>query len=335
MSLSSTPDSALTPIHRIGAVANLCGVPVATLRVWERRYGVVAPPKTPGGQRLYTDHDVLKLTLLKNLTQKGHAISRVGPMPLPQLQALLNEHRAAKSQQDSASVPASISLAVVGYPLASRLETESFAQQFGAQTTLKLDHVFSDVKHALASPKGAAADILLVQMGSVQVSFQQDLQRLRQHLGVRRCVLIYHFATVSVLQFLHSAGVIARRDPVSDVELCDIIRSVALVDNSLALPAPGSLGIIPPRKYSDQVLQRMATISTNVLCECPRHVADLINMLNSFEAYSQDCLSRSDEDARLHSYLTAVSGSARALFEQALEKIAAHEGLDLRETQTS
>ena len=48
MSLSSTPDSALTPIHRIGAVANLCGVPVATLRVWERRYGVVAPPSTAG-----------------------------------------------------------------------------------------------------------------------------------------------------------------------------------------------------------------------------------------------------------------------------------------------
>jgi hypothetical protein len=54
-------------------------------------------------------------------------------------------------------------------------------------------------------------------------------------------------------------------------------------------------------------------------------------MLNSFEAYSQDCLSRTTEDARLHSYLTAVSGSARALFEQALERIAAHENIDLAE----
>ena len=122
MNSPATADSALTPLHRIGAVANLCGVPVATLRVWERRYGVVAPPKTPGGQRLYTDHDMLKLTLLKNLTLKGHAISRVGPMDLPQLQALLNEHRSAKNQQDAGSVPASISLAVVSYPLASRLE---------------------------------------------------------------------------------------------------------------------------------------------------------------------------------------------------------------------
>ena len=75
----------------------------------------------------------------------------------------------------------------------------------------------------------------------------------------------------------------------------------------------------------------MAGISTNVLCECPRHVADLLGMLNSFEAYSQECLSRTTEDARLHSYLTAVSGSARALFEQALERIATHEKIDLTE----
>jgi len=183
----------------------------------------------------------------------------------------------------------------------------------------------------LATPVNATPDILLVQMGSVQVSIQQDLQRLRQHLGVKRCVLIYHFATVAVLQYLHTAGVIARREPVSDLELSDIIQSIAYVDNSWSLPATSSSGIIPARKYSDRVLQRMAGISTNVLCECPRHVADLLGMLNSFEAYSQDCLSRTTEDARLHSYLTAVSGSARALFEQALERIATHEKIDLAE----
>jgi MerR family transcriptional regulator, light-induced transcriptional regulator len=325
-------DPAFIPVHRIGAVSSLCGVPVATLRVWERRYGVVAPPKTDGGQRLYSDHDVLKLTLLKTLTQHGHAISTMGAFAVPQLQSMLNDHRAAKSlQNDKASIPGSISLAVVGFPLASRIETERFTQVFGPQTTLKVDHMFADIKQALAASVNGSPDILLVQMGSVQVSIQQDLQRLRQQLGVRRCVLIYHFATVAVLQYLHSAGVIARREPVSDVELSDIIHSVAYVDNSWSLPATSGTGIIPPRKYSDRVLQRMADISTNVLCECPRHVADLVGMLNSFEAYSQDCLSRTTEDARLHSYLTAVSGSARALFEQALERIAAHEKIDLSE----
>ena len=75
----------------------------------------------------------------------------------------------------------------------------------------------------------------------------------------------------------------------------------------------------------------MAGISTNVLCECPRHVAELIAQLASFEEYSQTCLQQNANDAHLHAYLRAISGSARALFENALEKIAQHEGIDLRE----
>ena len=36
-----------------------------------------------------------------------------------------------------------------------------------------------------------------------------------------------------------------------------------------------------------------------------------------------------NRDAHLHAYLAAVAGSARALFEQALERIAVAEGLEL------
>jgi len=46
-------------------------------------------------------------------------------------------------------------------------------------------------------------------------------------------------------------------------------------------------------------------------------------------------LSNSSEDAKLHAYLTAVSGSARAMFEQALERIAAHENIDLNAQNTA
>lgn len=318
-------------IYRIGAVANLCGVPVATLRVWERRYNVVSPPKSGGGQRLYSKHDVLKLTLLKTLTQQGHAISTLATQSMSDLQAMLNDHRLAMSgRRQTEQRPAQIRLAVVGYSMASRIETQRFTLAFGP-STLKVVNVFADLKEALAGSMSETPDVLLVHMGSVQASIQQDLNELRRRCGVRRCVLIYHFATVAVLQYLHSSGVIGRREPVSDEELSQIIQSIVYVDNSLALPPPGNPDTIPPRKYSDAVLRRMAEISTSVLCECPRHVADLISMLDSFEIYSQDCLSKSGEDARLHAYLTAVSGSARAMFEQALERVAAHENIDLSE----
>jgi hypothetical protein len=71
--------------------------------------------------------------------------------------------------------------------------------------------------------------------------------------------------------------------------------------------------------------------ASNVLCECPRHVAELISQLASFEQYSQECLNKSTDDAHLHAFLCHISGSARALFENALEKIAHHEGIDLNE----
>ena len=90
---------------------------------------------------------------------------------------------------------------------------------------------------------------------------------------------------------------------------------------------PGAM--IPPRQYSDQTLAKVAGISTDVLCECPRHVAELITQLASFEQYSQECLNNSQEDAQLHAQLSAISGTARALFERALEMVAEHEGIDL------
>jgi len=77
---------------------------------------------------------------------------------------------------------------------------------------------------------------------------------------------------------------------------------------------------------------RVAGVSTNVLCECPKHVAEIITQLASFEQYSRECLNNSTEDAHLHSYLSTVSGSARALFESALEMVAKHEGIDLKAT---
>lgn len=66
-----------TPVHKIGAVASISGVPTPTLRIWEIRYGTFTPNKTLSNHRLYTDDDVLKATLLKRLTEHGHGISNI------------------------------------------------------------------------------------------------------------------------------------------------------------------------------------------------------------------------------------------------------------------
>jgi hypothetical protein len=88
---------------------------------------------------------------------------------------------------------------------------------------------------------------------------------------------------------------------------------------------------IPPRQFSDAVLQRVANIPSQVLCECPRHVAELIGQLGRFEDYSRDCLNQSAKDAELHTQLNSMAATARALFEQALHMVAQHEGISLQE----
>ena len=59
--------------YRISAVADLVGVPSATLRAWERRYGVPTPARTASAYRLYGDADVLIIRTMRDLVQDGIA----------------------------------------------------------------------------------------------------------------------------------------------------------------------------------------------------------------------------------------------------------------------
>ena len=59
--------------YRIHAVAELTGVPEATLRAWERRYAVPIPVRTPSGYRLYSPKDVELVKRMRELCAAGMA----------------------------------------------------------------------------------------------------------------------------------------------------------------------------------------------------------------------------------------------------------------------
>jgi hypothetical protein len=58
-------------------------------------------------------------------------------------------------------------------------------------------------------------------------------------------------------------------------------------------------------------LARLATISSTVQCECPRHPVKLLTSLAAFEQYSTMCESRSIKDVALPAYLNATASRAR------------------------
>jgi len=59
------------PTYSIGAVARMIAVPVATLRSWEERYGVVVPARSDGGQRLYSRDQLEQLRFLRSRIDEG------------------------------------------------------------------------------------------------------------------------------------------------------------------------------------------------------------------------------------------------------------------------
>ncbi|MGK2961063.1 MAG: MerR family transcriptional regulator [Gemmatimonadaceae bacterium] len=79
------------PRHPIGVVAERTGLSPDVLRVWERRYGVVTPKRSQGGQRIYSDADIERLLLLHRATRGGHGISHVASLSGETLADLVRE----------------------------------------------------------------------------------------------------------------------------------------------------------------------------------------------------------------------------------------------------
>jgi DNA-binding transcriptional MerR regulator/methylmalonyl-CoA mutase cobalamin-binding subunit len=81
------------PRHPIRVVARRTGLSLHVLRAWERRYAVVAPVRSKGGQRLYSDADIARLRLLSEAVAGGRSISQVASLDDAQLTALVAPDR--------------------------------------------------------------------------------------------------------------------------------------------------------------------------------------------------------------------------------------------------
>jgi DNA-binding transcriptional MerR regulator/methylmalonyl-CoA mutase cobalamin-binding subunit len=89
-----------TPRHPMRLVIQRTGLSADVLRAWEKRYGVVAPERSEGGQRLYSDEDVERLALLHRATAAGRNIGQICQLGLTELEALIlqdESQRAART----------------------------------------------------------------------------------------------------------------------------------------------------------------------------------------------------------------------------------------------
>lgn len=93
------------PRFRMSAVARMLGMPVQTLRVWQRRHALVTPARSASGQRLYSAAQVQRLALLRQLTQCGHAIGTLATLSAEALQGVAQAHAQALRQATAPPPP--------------------------------------------------------------------------------------------------------------------------------------------------------------------------------------------------------------------------------------
>ena len=58
-------------VYSIGAVAQMLGIAVATIRNWEERYATIVPERSPGGHRVYSRDDVEQLRFIAAEVSRG------------------------------------------------------------------------------------------------------------------------------------------------------------------------------------------------------------------------------------------------------------------------
>ena len=62
--------------YTMGEIERTIGIPAATLRAWERRYGAPTPGRSSGRHRLYSEYDLAMLKWLLSRQEEGMSISR-------------------------------------------------------------------------------------------------------------------------------------------------------------------------------------------------------------------------------------------------------------------
>jgi hypothetical protein len=310
-------------------------MPVATLRVWERRYGVTDPQTSASGQRLYSAEDVRRLALLKQLTERGHAIGSLAHLDMAQLQQVAGTHAsvlAARPTGGVAQEPAPPALpwrvAIIGTALGGRLQRPMLLQRLSR--SLRLLGPFADAPHAANALHGAEVDALVIHEPRLHENWLSAWQAAAPALAAVPTAVLYRFASESTCAALATTGMALLREPQNDTVLGQWLQGV-LQAAAQTQPAAGDAAkpgtAAPPRRWDDATLADFAGLSSTIACECPRHIAELLMQLTHFEAYSAECRHRNAADAELHAYLQQVAAGSRAGFEAALEHVALHEGL--------
>ena len=312
-------------LYKIGAIARLTGITPMTIRMWQTRYDAVSPVRTEGKQRLYTERDLTKLSLLKELTDHGDSIGMVAGLTVEELENRLKEQTLKRGTREKQTNQTPIKVAVLGYgfPQLGNADVGAYA------APLELVGQFNPENALSNEIKACQPDLLIFQIASLQPDSPDLIEEAIEHSGAQGACVVYAFGPKKVVRDITNGLILPLRAPVNVQELT--LAANHLLKSAERPRAENETAVqIQQRRYSDPQLWEIVNQPNAIKCECPQHLSHILFSLNNFEAYMKDCENRNTKDAEVHQYLHKVAAESRACLEKAMDKLVEHENLTFK-----
>lgn len=311
----SSPDFEPRPLYGIGTVARLTGLKPDTLRVWERRYGLGASHKSATGRRQYTQADLDHLQLVAELVRGGARIGEIAGAERRTLEMLLRQHSGAARPP----APSRPSVLFIGVSLGAWLDDH---QGLLSNVDARVARCALDEVSGEQLQRYAGCEVIVAETPSLSSAVLERIDALRQATGGVRFIVCYRFGNDHWLRELEQREIVAMDLPPDPGRLAfELARGTALQEVRAGDRNLGELVVARPRRYSATDLAAARSLRSRLDCECPRHIADLIEALANFEEYSASCSVDNWQDAAVHACIYAYTGQARYLMEKAMQSV--------------
>lgn len=184
------------------------------------------------------------------------------------------------------------------------------------------------------SPEQFAADVpalkpqvLIMDLADFAADADERIKSIIERCGAELSIVTYSFARRALIRSLQAQQVRVLQSPIT-LEVLQAHLAPFVIRNVLQ-SARKELQMEQPARprFTREQLGKLMEVTSQVQCECPNHLAQVVDRLQSFEAYSKDCENKNDADRAIHASLYKASASARLEMEKALEVLMKHENL--------
>jgi DNA-binding transcriptional MerR regulator len=304
--------------HTIGVVSRQTGIHPETLRVWEKRYQLVVPTRTDTGRRVYSDADLYRLSLVKQLVDQGYPPSGLANLTVEKLKERL-AGKLTKMKDRNASKHAPVKALFIGSVFQSVLDDHPAP----ADEILLLGcHAsFADYH---GDGKEDKPDVLVVYYPTLHEDLLKNLKESLESSGAIGAVVVFNIASRTTVAYFEDNGVLCLKFPASFADIRRACASVADLPSFVS----GETGD-GRRQFTDEQLAYLAVAKNNIACECLNHLAEIVTRISAFEAYSAECSNRNPTDVKIHRLLQKSSQTARSIMEESLNYVIAAESIKL------